>query len=76
MSDPAKYRTREEVKKVRQESDPIEQVKKRIVADGIASEDELKTIDKEVKAIAANAAETAQQGLEPDPSELYTDILR
>ena len=76
MSDPAKYRTREEVQKVRQDRDPIEQVKKRIIADGIASEDELKAIDKEVKAIAANAAEFAQADSEPDPTELYTDILR
>ncbi len=76
MSDPAKYRSREEVQKVRKESDPIEQVKKRITADGIASEDELKTLDKEVKAIAAAAAEFAQNDAQPDPSELYTDILR
>ena len=76
MSDPAKYRSREEVQKVRKESDPIEQVKKRIVADGIASEDELKALDKEVKAIAAAAAEFAQNDAQPDPSELYTDILR
>jgi pyruvate dehydrogenase E1 component alpha subunit len=76
MSDPAKYRSREEVQKVRQESDPIEQVKKRIVADGIATEDELKALDKEVKTIAASAAEFAQTDAEPDPSELYTDILR
>ncbi len=76
MSDPAKYRTREEVQKVRQDSDPIEQVKKRIIADGIASADELKAIDKEMKAIAANAAEFAQADPEPDAAELYTDILR
>ncbi len=76
MSDPAKYRTREEVKKVREDRDPIDQVKKRIIADGIADEGKLKEIDKEVKAIAASAAEFAQQASEPDPSELYTDILR
>jgi pyruvate dehydrogenase E1 component subunit alpha len=76
MSDPAKYRTREEVKKVRQESDPIEQVQKRIIADGIASEDDLKALDKEVKAIAAKAADIAQKDAEPEASELYTDILR
>lgn len=76
MSDPAKYRSREEVKKVRQESDPIEQVQKRIIADGIASEDDLKALDKEVKAIAANAADIAQKDAEPEASELYTDILR
>ena len=76
MSDPAKYRSREEVQKVRKESDPIEQVKKRIIADGIASENDLKAIDKEVKAIAAAAAEFAQNDAEPELSELYTDILR
>ena len=76
MSDPAKYRSREEVQKVRQEKDPVEQVKKRIIADGIASEEELKAIDREAKAIAAQAAEFAQQDAEPDPCELYTDILR
>ena len=61
---------------MREHSDPIEQVKKRIVADGIASEDELKAIDKEMKAIAAGAAEFAQAEAEPDAAELYTDILR
>ena len=76
MSDPAKYRTREEVQKVRQDSDPIEQVKKRIIADGIATEEELKAIDKDVKAIAAQAADFAQADEQPDPAELYTDILR
>lgn len=76
MSDPAKYRSREEVQKVRKESDPIEQVQSRLIADGIATEEDLKAIDKEVKAISAEAAEFAQQAKEPDPSELYTDILR
>ena len=76
MSDPAKYRSREEVQKVRKESDPIEQVKKRLIADGISTEDELKALDKEVKAIAAGAAEFAQNDAEPAPFELYTDILR
>ncbi len=76
MSDPAKYRSREEVKKMREERDPIEQVKKRLVGDGIATEDDLKELDREVRAIAANAAERAQQDVEPAPSELYTDILR
>jgi pyruvate dehydrogenase E1 component alpha subunit len=76
MSDPAKYRSREEVQKVRQESDPIEQVKSRIIADDVATDDELKAIDKEIKAIVAEAADFAQKDPEPELSELYTDILR
>lgn len=76
MSDPAKYRSREEVDKVRSESDPIEQVKNRIIVDGIATEEDLKAIDKEVKAIVAEAAEFAQKDAEPALAELYTDILR
>jgi pyruvate dehydrogenase E1 component alpha subunit len=75
MSDPANYRTPEEDEKVRNESDPIEQVKNRIIVDGIASEDDLKAIDKEIKAIVAEAAEFSQRDPEPDPAELYTDVL-
>ncbi len=75
MSDPAKYRSKEEVQKMRAEQDPIEQVRKRLLDNGWASEDELKTIDKDVRAIAAEAAEFAQSDREPDASELYTDIL-
>jgi pyruvate dehydrogenase E1 component alpha subunit len=75
MSDPAKYRTKDEVQKMRAESDPIEQVKQRILADKIASEDDLKAIDKEIREIVANAADFAQNDPQPDPSELYTDIL-
>jgi len=75
MSDPAKYRTREEVQKVREERDPIEQVKRRLVERGHASEDELKEIDKEIRAIVNDAAEFAQSDPEPDPSELWTDVL-
>ena len=75
MSDPAKYRSKEEVQKMRAEQDPIEQVRKRLLDNGWASEDELKAIDKDVRAIAAEAAEFAQSDREPDASELYTDIL-
>ena len=75
MSDPAKYRTREEVDKVRQGSDPIEQVRNRLLADGVAEKD-LKAIDAEVRDIVNASAEFAQQDHEPDPSELYTDIYR
>ena len=75
MSDPAKYRTKDEVQKMRQEQDPIEQVKARLLDDHGVSEDDLKAIDKEVRNVVADAAEFAQNDPEPDPSELYTDIL-
>jgi pyruvate dehydrogenase E1 component alpha subunit len=74
MSDPAKYRSREEVEKMRQEHDPIEQVRVRLIDKGWASEDDLKAIDKEVRAIVNDAAEFAQTDAEPDVSELYTDM--
>jgi len=74
MSDPAKYRAKEEVQKMREESDPIEQVKKRLIETGGASEDELKKMDAEIRAIVTEAAEFAQSDPEPDPSELWTDI--
>jgi len=76
MSDPAKYRTKEEVQKMRTEHDPIEQVRARLLEKGWASEDELKQIDKDIRATVAEAAEFAQTDPEPDPSELWTDILR
>ncbi|TYC58700.1 pyruvate dehydrogenase (acetyl-transferring) E1 component subunit alpha [Rhodobacterales bacterium] len=75
MSDPAKYRSKDEVQKMRTEHDPIEQVRKRLMDNGWASEDDLKAIDKDVRARVAEAAEFAQTDPEPDPSELYTDIL-
>jgi len=76
MSDPAKYRTREEVEKVRTEHDPIEQVRMRLLQKKWASEDELKKIDGKVRDIVNEAAEFATHDPEPDPSELYTDVLR
>jgi len=75
MSDPAKYRDKEEVSKVRKESDPIDNLRGKMVAQKVADEAALKEIDKDVKAIVTAAAEFAQQSQEPDPSELYTDIL-
>ncbi|POF30083.1 pyruvate dehydrogenase (acetyl-transferring) E1 component subunit alpha [Roseibium marinum] len=75
MSDPAKYRSKDEVQKMRAEHDPIEQVRKRLIEEGWASEDDLKGIDKDVRARVAEAAEYAQTDPEPDASELYTDIL-
>lgn len=76
MSDPAKYRTREEVEKVRTESDPIEQARARILANNWASEDEIKKIDAEVRKVVNESAEFATHDPEPDPSELYTDVVR
>lgn len=75
MSDPAKYRTREEVSDVREQSDPIDQVKNTLTGRKLASEDDLKAVDKEIRTIVNDAAEYAQQSPEPDPSELYTDVL-
>jgi pyruvate dehydrogenase E1 component alpha subunit len=76
MSDPAKYRTREEVEKVRTEHDPIEQVRARLLATGRASEDELKQTDADVRKIVNEAADFATHEPEPDPAELWTDVVR
>ncbi|MBA8880404.1 pyruvate dehydrogenase (acetyl-transferring) E1 component subunit alpha [Phyllobacterium myrsinacearum] len=75
MSDPAKYRSKDEVQKMRSEHDPIEQVKSRLIDKGWSTEDDLKKIDKDVRDIVADAADFAQSDPEPDASELYTDIL-
>ena len=75
MSDPAKYRTRDEVTKTRSERDPIDMVKNRLIEEGWATDDTLKSIDKEIKLVVADAAEFAQTSPEPDASELYTDVL-
>lgn len=75
MSDPAKYRTREEVDKIRHDSDPIEQVRARLL-DMKVPEQDLKAIDAEVRKIVNEAADFAQSDPEPDASELWTDILR
>ena len=74
MSDPAKYRSKEEVAKIRKETDPIDMLRDRIFAQEITDEVTLKEIDKNAKAIVTAAAEFAQQSPEPDPSELYTGI--
>jgi pyruvate dehydrogenase E1 component alpha subunit len=76
MSDPAKYRSREEVQKMRTEHDPIEQVRSRLLGSGMATEDELKKIDAQVRDVVNEAAEFATNNPEPDPSELYTDVLQ
>ncbi len=75
MSDPARYRSKEEVSKVRKESDPIDTLRARILKEKAADETLLKEIDREVKAAITEAAEFAQTSPEPDPSELYTDVL-
>ncbi|ACG78155.1 pyruvate dehydrogenase complex, E1 component, pyruvate dehydrogenase alpha subunit [Phenylobacterium zucineum HLK1] len=74
MSDPAKYRTREEVDEVRKTRDPIDHVEELLEKHGWADEASLKAIDAEVKKIVADAAEFARTSPEPDPSELYTDV--
>ena len=74
MSDPAKYRTRDEVDEVRKTRDPIDHVQELLAKKGWADEAALKAIDAEVKAIVAEAAEFARTSPEPEPSELYTDV--
>jgi pyruvate dehydrogenase E1 component alpha subunit len=75
MSDPAKYRSREEVQAVRDKSDPIEAAKREIIDGGFADEAALKAIDREVREIVTAAADFAEEAPEPDLSELYTDVL-
>ena len=74
MSDPAKYRSREEVQRMRDEQDPIEQVRSRLLKAHGTSEDDLKEIDGKIRAQVAEAADFAQHDPEPDPSELWTDV--
>jgi len=76
MSDPAKYRSREEVERIRTERDPIEQVRARLLKSKRASEDELKKIDARVRDTVNEASEFATNDPEPDPSELWTDVTR
>ncbi|ABQ67589.1 Pyruvate dehydrogenase (acetyl-transferring) [Rhizorhabdus wittichii RW1] len=74
MSDPAKYRSRDEVQSVREKSDPIDHLKKELEAAGVG-EDELRTLEKDIRAIVTEAADFAEQSPEPEPEELYTDVL-
>ncbi|HZU87627.1 MAG TPA: pyruvate dehydrogenase (acetyl-transferring) E1 component subunit alpha [Stellaceae bacterium] len=74
MSDPAKYRTREEVNRMRSEHDPIDQVR-RLLSEGGVAEDDLKKIEREIRDCIAAAAQFAQDNPEPDPAELWTDVL-
>jgi len=73
MSDPAKYRTRDEVEKIRKNSDPIENIKELLAKNGL-NEDEMKNIDSEIKVTIADAAKFAQDSPEPSVEELFTDI--
>jgi len=74
MSDPAKYRTKEEVQSMKDRSDCIDHAKRDLETLGV-TEDELKAIDKEIRQIVVEAADYAEQSPEPDPAELYTDVL-
>ena len=74
MSDPAKYRTREEVQDIREHKDPIEGIKKVLLENG-STEDELKAIDKGIRKTVTEAADFAENSPEPEASELYTDVL-
>jgi pyruvate dehydrogenase E1 component, alpha subunit len=75
MSDPAKYRTKEEVTTVRKESDCIDHLRALMLEEGLTDEAAFKEIDREIKEVVNEAAEFSQQSPEPDPAELYTDIL-
>jgi pyruvate dehydrogenase E1 component alpha subunit len=74
MSDPAKYRTKEEVDDMKTKRDPIEHAKKLLIDAGHASEESLKDIDRDIRAVVTRSAEFAQESPEPDPSELMTDV--
>jgi pyruvate dehydrogenase E1 component alpha subunit len=75
MSDPAKYRTKEEVAKMREQHDPIDQLRKILIDGKYATEEDLKVVDAKVKEVVVAAADFAQSSPEPDAAELYTDIL-
>jgi pyruvate dehydrogenase E1 component alpha subunit len=74
MSDPQKYRSKEEVSKIRAEHDPIDRVRDRLLEDRLANEEQLKEIDKEVRAVVNDAAEFAQNCPEPASAELFADV--
>jgi len=74
MSDPAKYRSREEVQSMRDKSDPIDHLAKILAEKGVG-EDQLKTLDKDIRKIVADSAAFAEESPEPEASELYTDVL-
>lgn len=75
MSDPAKYRKREEVDDIRSHHDPIDGLKKQLLEAGEATEEQLKDLDKDIKKIVQKSVDFAQESPEPDPKELWTDVL-
>ena len=74
MSDPAKYRSKDEVEKMKNEHDPIDQVRTRLLELHRIAEEDIKKIDAEVRRIVNESAEFATADPEPDVSELWTDI--
>ena len=76
MSDPARYRTRQEVNKVKDEQDPIDLIKQMLLKKKYSTEEKLKELDQEIKQLITQAAEFAQQSPEPDENELWTDIYQ
>ena len=76
MSDPARYRTRQEVNKIKEEQDPIDLIRSTILNKKYATEEQLKEIDTEIKKSIIDAAEFAQQSPQPDESELWTDVYQ
>ncbi|HEY1720837.1 MAG TPA: pyruvate dehydrogenase (acetyl-transferring) E1 component subunit alpha [Magnetospirillaceae bacterium] len=75
MSDPAKYRTKEEVAKMREQHDPIDHLKKTLIEDGLGTDEELTKIDNDIRQRVTESAEFAQKSPEPDAGELWTDVL-
>ena len=75
MSDPGKYRTKEEVQEMRERHDPLEQLRRKITDAGLMNDETFKQLDKEIRDIVNDAARFAQESPEPDPAELWTDIL-
>jgi pyruvate dehydrogenase E1 component alpha subunit len=74
MSDPAKYRTKEEVAKMREQHDPIDHLKATLIEEGLATEEAMTKLDNDIRQRVSAAAEFAQKSPEPDPGELWTDI--
>ena len=75
MSDPAKYRTKEELQKMREQHDPIEQLRAVLLGMKVIDDEDFKALDKKIKEIVMESADFAQASPEPDPSELWTDIV-
>jgi pyruvate dehydrogenase E1 component alpha subunit len=74
MSDPAKYRTREEVDAMRKQRDPIDALREILINDGVEN-DKIKSLDTKVKAIVSKASDFALESPEPDEAELWTDVI-